>query len=86
MVWIKLVGFGQLLDRLHEGRGLSLETVAALGKEHAEQPRVVERREHLGRDLPLPLGACRLDCDQRSKLARPIPVQIDVSRPPVYRR
>jgi hypothetical protein len=65
------VGFGQLLDRLHEDRRLDLETVAALGKQHAEQPRVVKCSEHLGRDFPFPFDARRLGRDQRGKLARP---------------
>jgi hypothetical protein len=64
------VGLGEFLDRLHEGDRIDLEAVAAFRQQHAEQPRVVERCDHLGYELPLGFGARRLRRDQRCEPAR----------------
>jgi hypothetical protein len=64
------VGLGELLDRLHEGGGIDLEAVTTLRQQHAEQPRVVQRSEHLRYELPLSFGARRMRRDQGCELAR----------------
>jgi hypothetical protein len=67
----RAVGLGELLDRLHEGCGIDLEAVARAWKQHAQQPRVVQRRQHLGRELALLLAASGVGRKQRAKLPRP---------------
>jgi hypothetical protein len=67
----RAVGLGDLLERLHVGQRIDLEPAAGARHQHPEQPRLMQRRNHLGRDCPFLLDAWRVGGDQRRERARP---------------
>ncbi len=63
------VGLGDLLDHLHVVGGLEFHAVAGARHQHAEQPGLVQRGEHLRRDPARGFGFGGVRFDQRAQAA-----------------